>query len=171
MLAFFGQKWRVNNLATYKSIIWSHFCQFLRGHVVRLLTYNSSIFVVWALLFFSKMSFSLQKKKNIYGKHKILKQRQWNKGGQVIDLWWLGYWPYSIHICIHIYFCKYYQIHVEFLENVLLSHRFDLFGQKVLKQRQKVSNHMMSLVTCSLCHLSFVKEFPRFDRLISTKIG
>ena len=27
------------------------------------------------------------------------------------------------------------------------------------------------VVTCSLCHLVFVKEFPRFDRLISANFG
>ena len=26
------------------------------------------------------------------------KQKQWNKGGQAIDLWWPSYWPYSIYI-------------------------------------------------------------------------
>ena len=28
-----------------------------------------------------------------------------------------------------------------------------------------------AFVTCSLCHLLFVKEFPRFDRLISASFG
>ena len=29
----------------------------------------------------------------------------------------------------------------------------------------------VGLVTCSSCHLDFVKEFPRFGRKISAKIG
>ena len=41
------------------------------------------------------MSFSLQKEDYCWKK---LKQRQLNKGGQVIDLWWPGYWPYNIYI-------------------------------------------------------------------------
>ena len=49
-------------------------------------------------LFFWKISLSLQKEEYLKKKQKL-----WNKGGQVIDLWWPSYWPYSMRIYIYIY--------------------------------------------------------------------
>ena len=92
-VAFWGQKWKVNNLATYKSITWPHFCQHFWVDMWPRYWLISYIFCVFQALFFSQNNHSPCRKKNIC--EKKLKQRQWDKGGQVIDLWWPGYWPYS----------------------------------------------------------------------------
>ena len=101
IFSFFGQKSRVNNLATVGSITWPHFFpKLFAKNVAKLLTLQFS-HVFFISLFFSKISFSLQKEeyfwktKNKNTKKKVAKLLTY--GGQVIS--------HSLYMsmCVHIY--------------------------------------------------------------------
>ena len=93
MFSYFGQKSRVNNLAIFLAKI-------LPRKMAKLLTLQFSQFLL-KLLFFQK-SHSPCRKKKISEKHKNKKK---NKDGQVIDLWWPSYRPYSIYmyVCMYVF--------------------------------------------------------------------
>ena len=57
--------------------------------MAKLLTLQFSRFFLLKLLFYPKISFSLQKEEDFWKK---------KQDGQVTDLWWPSYWPYSIYI-------------------------------------------------------------------------
>ena len=97
IFSFFGQNCRVNNLATVGSITWPHFSKNVEN-VAKSLTLQFSRVFLLNLYFFQK-SHSPCRKKNIFEKQKTKNK----KGGQVIDLWWPSYWPYSIYIYYNIY--------------------------------------------------------------------
>ena len=102
ILGFLGQNCRVNNLATSRSITWSHFSRIFGGKGGQVVDFEVSLFFEDLFFFFKKSHFPCRKK--------IILEKQWNKGGQVIDLWWPNYWPYSIYIYIYIYI-SYIYIH------------------------------------------------------------
>ena len=89
IFSFFGQKSRVNNLATVGSITWPHFLQKNWKTVAKLLTLQFS-HVFWLKLVFVQKSHSPCRKNNIFEKQKQQKTikkvaKLLTYGGQVID--------------------------------------------------------------------------------------
>ena len=102
IFSFFGQKSRVNNLATVGLITWPHFCKTIGKMWPSYWPYSFHVFFV-KTCFCSKISFSLQKEEYFWKTKKTPKN--YKKGGQFIDLWWPSYWPYSIYIYIYYMYC------------------------------------------------------------------
>ena len=84
IFCFFGQKSRVNNLATVGSITWPHFLQKFWKNVAKLLTLQFSR-VFFFTCFCSKISFSLQKESYFWKNNKRKVAKLLTYGGQVID--------------------------------------------------------------------------------------
>ena len=74
IFSFFGQKSRVNNLATVGSITWPHFLQKNWKNVAKLLTLQFSRVFLLKLVFVQK-SHSPCRKKNIFEKQKNNKKQ------------------------------------------------------------------------------------------------
>ena len=65
-------------------------------NVVKLLTLQFSHVFLLQLVFFKNLI--LPAERRIFLKNKKHNYKNQKKGGQVIDLWWPSYWPYSIYI-------------------------------------------------------------------------
>ena len=112
IFSFFGQKSRVNNLATFLAKI-------LPRKVAKLLTLFFSHFFVKTC--FSQKSHYPCRKKKIFWKTKKNKTTKNNKkGGQDIDLRWPSYWPYSIYIYMATYIYIYLSLSVSLFISLYL---------------------------------------------------
>ena len=90
IFSFFGQKSRVNNLATVGSITWPHVCKnFGKMWPVIDPTVFTCFFV--QTCFFSK-NLILPAERRIFLKKQKNKTKTIKKGGQVIDSWWPSYY-------------------------------------------------------------------------------
>ena len=99
IFSFFGQKSRVNNLAMVGSITWPSFWpKFCPERWPSYWPYSFHTFFVKTCFFFKNLILPAERRRCLKNKKHNKKNKK--KDGQVIDLWWPSYWPYSIYIYI-----------------------------------------------------------------------
>ena len=105
IFSFFGQKSRVNNLAMVGSITWPSFWpKFCPERWPSYWPYSFHAFFVKTCFFFFK-NLILPAERRRFLKNQKTQQKKIKKktDGQVIDLWWPSYWPYSIYMYITLW--------------------------------------------------------------------